>query len=55
MEPMEMGTSEFPRTSLRDFLRVLFKRKTQILLFFAVTFVTVFCLNAKPRSCCFLR
>jgi uncharacterized protein involved in exopolysaccharide biosynthesis len=41
METMEMGTSELPRTSLRDFLRVLFKRKTQILLFFAVTFVTV--------------
>jgi len=41
METMEMGNSEFPRTSLRDFLRVLFKRKTQILLFFAVTFVTV--------------
>jgi uncharacterized protein involved in exopolysaccharide biosynthesis len=41
MEPMEMGTSELPRTSLRDFLRILFKRKTQILLFFAVTFVTV--------------
>ena len=41
MEKMEMGTSELPRTSLRDFLRVLFKRKTQILLFFAVTFVTV--------------
>ncbi len=41
METMEMGTSELPRTSLRDFLRILFKRKTQILLFFAVTFVTV--------------
>ena len=41
METMEMGTSELPRTSLRDFLRVLFKRKTQILLFFAVTFITV--------------
>ncbi len=41
METMEMGTSELPRTSLRDFLRVLFKRKTQILLFFTVTFVTV--------------
>jgi uncharacterized protein involved in exopolysaccharide biosynthesis len=38
---MEMGNSELPRTSLRDFLRVLFKRKTQILLFFAVTFITV--------------
>ena len=41
MEQMEMGVNELPRTSLRDFLRVLFKRKTQILLFFAVTFVTV--------------
>jgi uncharacterized protein involved in exopolysaccharide biosynthesis len=41
MEPMETGNAEFPRTSLRDFLRVLFKRKTQILLFFAVTFMTV--------------
>jgi uncharacterized protein involved in exopolysaccharide biosynthesis len=41
MEQMEMGTSELPRTSLRDFLRVLFKRKTQILLFFAVTSITV--------------
>ena len=41
MEPMEMAAGEVPRISLRDFLRVLFKRKTQILLFFAVTFVTV--------------
>ena len=41
METMEMASTEFPRTSLRDFLRVLFKRKAQILLFFAVTFVTV--------------
>jgi uncharacterized protein involved in exopolysaccharide biosynthesis len=41
METMEMGNNELPRTSLRDFLRVLFKRKTQILLFFAVTFITV--------------
>jgi len=41
METMEMGTSEFPRASLRDFLHVLFKRKVQILLFFLVTFFTV--------------
>ena len=41
METMEMGTNELPRTSLRDFLRILFKRKTQILLFFAATFLTV--------------
>jgi uncharacterized protein involved in exopolysaccharide biosynthesis len=41
METMAMGNGELPRTSLRDFLRVLFKRKTQILLFFAVTFITV--------------
>jgi uncharacterized protein involved in exopolysaccharide biosynthesis len=41
METMEMSAAELPRTSLRDFLRVLFKRKTQILLFFGVTFVTV--------------
>ena len=38
---MEMRNKELSRTSLRDFLRILFKRKTQILLFFAVTFVTV--------------
>jgi uncharacterized protein involved in exopolysaccharide biosynthesis len=41
MEQMEMGANELPRTSMRDFLRVLFKRRTQILLFFAATFVTV--------------
>lgn len=41
METMEMGTGEFPRTSLRDFLRILFKRKTQILIFFFATFITV--------------
>jgi uncharacterized protein involved in exopolysaccharide biosynthesis len=41
MEPMEMGPNELPRTSLRDFLRILFKRKTQILIFFFVTFFTV--------------
>jgi uncharacterized protein involved in exopolysaccharide biosynthesis len=41
MEQMEMRNNELSRTSLRDFLRILFKRKTQILLFFAVTFVTV--------------
>jgi len=41
MEPMEMGPNELPRTSLRDFLRILFKRKTQILIFFCVTFFTV--------------
>jgi uncharacterized protein involved in exopolysaccharide biosynthesis len=41
MEPTEMGTAELPRTSLRDFLRILFKRKTQILIFFCATFFTV--------------
>jgi tyrosine-protein kinase Etk/Wzc len=41
MEQMEMATNELPRTSMRDFLRVLFKRKNQILLFFVATFVTV--------------
>jgi uncharacterized protein involved in exopolysaccharide biosynthesis len=41
MEPMEMGPNELPRTSLRDFLRILFKRKTQILVFFFATFITV--------------
>ncbi len=41
MENREMRSTEPARTSSRDFLRVLFKRKTQIVLFFAVTFVTV--------------
>ena len=41
MEPMEMGPNELPRTSLRDFLRILFKRKAQILIFFCATFITV--------------
>jgi len=41
METAAMENIDLPRTSLRDFLHVLFKRKTQILLFFAVTFVTV--------------
>jgi uncharacterized protein involved in exopolysaccharide biosynthesis len=41
MEPMEMGPNELPRTSLRDFLHILFKRKTQILVFFCATFLTV--------------
>jgi hypothetical protein len=41
MEPMEMGPGELPRTSLRDFLRILFKRKNQILIFFCATFITV--------------
>ena len=36
-----MDTHEFSRASLRDFLHVLFKRKTQILLFFLATFCTV--------------
>ncbi len=36
-----METPEFPRASLRDFLHILFKRKTQILLFFLATFCTV--------------
>ena len=36
-----METPEFSRASLRDFLRILFKRKTQILLFFLATFSTV--------------
>jgi uncharacterized protein involved in exopolysaccharide biosynthesis len=38
---MEMGSGQLPRTSLRDFLRILFKRKTQILVFFCATFFTV--------------
>lgn len=41
MDQTEMPNTELPRTSMRDILRVLFKRKTQILLFFAATFVTV--------------
>ena len=36
-----METPEFSRASLRDFLRILFKRKTQILHFFLATFSTV--------------
>ena len=36
-----METPEFSRASLRDFLHVLFKRKTQILVFFFATFFTV--------------
>ena len=36
-----METIEFRQSSLRDFLHVIFKRKNQILLFFAVTFCTV--------------
>jgi uncharacterized protein involved in exopolysaccharide biosynthesis len=36
-----MEAPEFVRSSLRDFLHVIFKRKTQILLFFLATFCTV--------------
>ncbi len=36
-----METLEFRQSSLRDFLHVIFKRKNQILLFFAVTVCTV--------------
>ena len=36
-----MEAPEFSRASLRDFLHVLFKRKTQILVFFFATFCTV--------------
>lgn len=36
-----MEAPEFVRTSLRDFLHVIFKRKSQILLFFLATFCTV--------------
>ena len=36
-----METLEFRQSSLRDFLHVIFKRKKQILLFFAVTVCTV--------------
>ncbi len=36
-----MEAPEFVRTSLRDFLHVIFKRKAQILLFFLATFCTV--------------
>ena len=36
-----METPEFSRASLRDFLHILFKRKSQILVFFFATFCTV--------------
>ena len=36
-----METIEFRQSSLRDFLHVIFKRKNQVLLFFAVTVCTV--------------
>ena len=36
-----MEALEFKRSSFRDFLHVIFKRKKQILLFFAVTVCTV--------------
>ena len=36
-----METLEFRQSSLRDFLHVIFKRKNQILLFFAITVCTV--------------
>ena len=36
-----METIEIRQSSLRDFLHVIFKRKNQILLFFAVTVCTV--------------
>ncbi len=36
-----METIEFRQSSLRDFLHVIFKRKNQIILFFAVTVLTV--------------
>ena len=36
-----METIEFRQSSLRDFLHVIFKRKNQILIFFAVTVCTV--------------
>jgi len=36
-----METIEFRQSSLRDFLHIIFKRKNQILLFFAVTVCTV--------------
>ena len=36
-----METIEFKQTSLRDFLHIIFKRKSQILIFFAVTVCTV--------------
>ena len=36
-----METPEFSRASLRDFLHILFKRKTQILVFFLAIFCTV--------------
>lgn len=36
-----METLEFRQSSFRDFLHVIFKRKNQILLFFAVTVCTV--------------
>jgi uncharacterized protein involved in exopolysaccharide biosynthesis len=40
MDTPEIGL-EISKTSLRDFLHVLFKRKIQILLFFGVTVCTV--------------
>ncbi|HUT71074.1 MAG TPA: hypothetical protein VMW89_10390 [Desulfatiglandales bacterium] len=45
-----MDTSERTQASLRDFLHILFKRKIQILLFFAVTVcvVAVGSFKAKP-------
>ena len=36
-----METLEFRQSSFRDFLHVIFKRKNQILIFFAVTVLTV--------------
>ena len=39
METME--TIEFRQSSLRDFLHIIFKRKSQILLFFVITVCTV--------------
>ena len=36
-----METLEFGQSSFRDFLHVIFKRKNQILIFFAVTVCTV--------------
>ena len=45
-----MDTPDITRASLRDFLHTVFKRKTQILLFFCATVVTVALgtLLAKP-------
>ena len=41
MDQMEIGNNEISCMSLRDFLRILFKRKTQILVFFLAAFCTV--------------